>query len=184
MTTWLERRLARRAGKAGLETERLLLSLTETFVQKLVTKNIKRTELARRMGVDRAVVTRVMAGDRNVTLRTLVSVASGLGCRLKMEVEDDAAAEARIDAANHQSLTSASVPLTAGAQNRSAAYTFLLPVHQPLQFWDSVMPVPDGGTLPIEWKAFDITSLIGSAQAVPEGPALQLGDDDGIKAAA
>lgn len=184
MTTWLERRLARRAGKAGLETERLLLDLTESFVQKMVTKNVKRTELARRMGVDRAVITRVMAGDRNVTLRTLVSVASGLGCRLKMEVEDDAAAEAHIDVASQQSVTSASVPLSEGVQSRSAAYTVALPVYEPLQLWDSAMRASDGGTMAIEWKAFDFTSLIGSAQPVPQDPALQLGDDDGIKAAA
>jgi hypothetical protein len=30
-----------------------------------------------------------MAGDRNVTLRTLVSVAASLGCRLKIEIEED-----------------------------------------------------------------------------------------------
>jgi transcriptional regulator with XRE-family HTH domain len=88
MTTWLEKRLAKRSGGAGLETERLFLELSESFVRTMAAKNIKRAELARRMEVDRAVVTRVMAGDRNVTLRTLVSVAASLGCRLKIEMEE------------------------------------------------------------------------------------------------
>jgi transcriptional regulator with XRE-family HTH domain len=89
MTTWLEKRLAKRSGSAGLETERLFLELTESFVRTMAAKNIRRAELARRMEVDRAVVTRVMAGDRNVTLRTLVSVATSLGCRLKIEIEEE-----------------------------------------------------------------------------------------------
>jgi Helix-turn-helix. len=91
MTTWLEKRLARSTGATGLETERLLIDLTETFAAEMETKEIKRAELARRMGVDRAVVTRVMAGDRNVTLRTLVAVASNLGCRLHVTIEDASA---------------------------------------------------------------------------------------------
>ncbi len=94
MTTWLEKRLAERSGSVGLETERLFLELTESFVRTMAAKNIKRAELARRMEVDRAVVTRVMAGDRNVTLRTLVSVAASLGCRLKIEMEEESAVEA------------------------------------------------------------------------------------------
>jgi transcriptional regulator with XRE-family HTH domain len=94
MTTWLDRRLEKQSGQVGFETERLLLDLTEAFTEKMIEKKWRRADLARRMGVDRSVITRVMAGDRNVSLRTLVSFATTLGCRLKIELNDETATKA------------------------------------------------------------------------------------------
>jgi transcriptional regulator with XRE-family HTH domain len=94
MTTWLDRRIARQAGQVGFETERLLLDMTEAFTEKMIERKWTRAELARKMGVDRSVVTRALAGDRNVSLRTLVSFATTLGCRLKIELTDRSTSEA------------------------------------------------------------------------------------------
>ena len=43
------------------------------------------------MGVDRAMVTRILNGDQNVTMKTLVTMACALDARLNFELQDLAA---------------------------------------------------------------------------------------------
>jgi transcriptional regulator with XRE-family HTH domain len=64
--------------------ERLLIGVNEEIVAQLESDGITRTELARRLDVDKSHVTRLLNGMPNVTLKTLVSVASALGCRMSV----------------------------------------------------------------------------------------------------
>lgn len=182
MTTWLEKRLARRSGTTGLETERLFLDLTESFVRTMAAKNVKRAELARRMGVDRAVVTRVMAGDRNVTLRTLVSVAASLGCRLKIEIEDDAAVTSTLAAAERRSKAfskSLEKPITGTTSDSFVATTLGAGV---TRSWDALLQTSVGKTMGIDWKQLGLSKkLLVTARPVPDP---QSGDDDALEPAA
>jgi len=82
--TWLTKRLKNAAGRVSYETERLILGINEQFVRQLVSQEMTRTELADRLRVDKAFITRLLNGTPNVTLKTLVSVASALGCRLSV----------------------------------------------------------------------------------------------------
>ncbi|HEX3067410.1 MAG TPA: helix-turn-helix transcriptional regulator [Thermoanaerobaculia bacterium] len=82
--TWLQSKLRKSAGHVGYEIERLLIGINEEIVAQMEAKGITRTELARRLGVDKSYVTRMLNGMPNMTLKTLVSVASALDCQVSM----------------------------------------------------------------------------------------------------
>jgi len=82
--TWLQRKLKGFAGRVGYETERLSLSVTEQIEAELSASDLTRAELARTLKVSKGYVTRVLNGAPNMTLRTLVSVASAIGCRVSI----------------------------------------------------------------------------------------------------
>lgn len=82
--TWLQSKLRKSAGRVGYEMERFLIGINEEIVAQLEANGITRTELARRLDVDKSYVTRLLNGMPNVTLKTLVSVASALDCRMSV----------------------------------------------------------------------------------------------------
>lgn len=67
--------------------ETLILEATETIVGLMNEQNVSRLELSRRLGRTKAFVSQVLAGDRNMTLRTLADLAYALGCTLRMTPE-------------------------------------------------------------------------------------------------
>jgi transcriptional regulator with XRE-family HTH domain len=56
----------------------VLLDVTESIVRRMIEKNIRRTDLAERLGTSRAYVTKLLDGQENMTLKTLVRVANAL----------------------------------------------------------------------------------------------------------
>jgi predicted RNase H-like HicB family nuclease/DNA-binding Xre family transcriptional regulator len=82
--TWLQNNLRKVSGRVGYETERLMIGINEEIVAQMDAQNVTRTELAERLDVDKAQVTRMLNGTSNMTLKTLVSVASALGCRVSV----------------------------------------------------------------------------------------------------
>lgn len=92
--TWLQRRAESKIGKPTFETQRLLLHLTEAFAARMQQRQMRRANLAREMNVDRAMVTRILNGDQNVTIKTLVTMACALDARLHFDLQDLAAVRA------------------------------------------------------------------------------------------
>ncbi len=66
--------------------EWLLLDLNEQIHEALTAKRVTRSELAERLGTSRAFVTKLLSGHENVTLKTLIRVASALDCTLALTV--------------------------------------------------------------------------------------------------
>ena len=56
----------------------VLLEVTEEIARGLMARNMKRSELADRLGTSRAYVTKLLDGQENMTLKTLVRVANAL----------------------------------------------------------------------------------------------------------
>ena len=56
-------------------TRRFIIEVEELMERRLITK----AELARRMGVSPAQVTRLLAGRRNLTIRSMAAIAHALG---------------------------------------------------------------------------------------------------------
>lgn len=63
----------------GFWTEHVLLELTRLLAIKMKEKNIKRADLARLMGKKRSAITRLLRGEQNTTIRTIVEAAVALG---------------------------------------------------------------------------------------------------------
>ena len=70
-----------------LRREELILEVTEALVEQLEKEGITRSQLAARLGRSKGFVSQVLAGRRNLTLRTIADVADALRCRMKIRVQ-------------------------------------------------------------------------------------------------
>lgn len=64
-----------------LEQEHLLLDVTEMISELMDAEGVSRAELAARLGTTKSHVTQILAGSRNLTLRTLSDIYVALGYR-------------------------------------------------------------------------------------------------------
>ena len=67
-------------------TERAVLDFTEYVVQCMKTAGISRTELARRIKTSPAYITKILRGNTNFTLESMVRIAKALDCDLQMHL--------------------------------------------------------------------------------------------------
>ena len=74
------------ANRRLLRQEELILEVTEALAEALQREGIKRTQLAARIGRSKAFVSQILAGKRNLTLRTIADVADALRCRIKVRM--------------------------------------------------------------------------------------------------
>lgn len=71
--------------------ERAVLEFTEDIVERLEAAGINRAELARRIGSSPAYVTKILRGDTNFTLESMVRIAQALGCSLRTHLQPEGA---------------------------------------------------------------------------------------------
>lgn len=83
---WFKDKLETFREDAEFYAEELILDLTEQIVAAMKELGVNRTELAARMGVSKAFVTKLLRGNTNVTLKTMASLARSLGCNVNIEV--------------------------------------------------------------------------------------------------
>jgi len=77
------------------EFEELLLDVNEQIVALMESQELRRTDLADRLGVSRAFITQLLRGEDNVSLKTLVRVANALGAKFTVNVTPRHIAEMR-----------------------------------------------------------------------------------------
>lgn len=68
--------------------ELAVLDFTEDLQQRMEEQNVSRAELARRMGTSRAYITRLLGGDANFTLMTMVKLSMAVGGALHLHISD------------------------------------------------------------------------------------------------
>lgn len=68
-----------------LQEEELILDVTESLSRLLEEVGLSKTELARRLGKTKGFVSQILAGGRNLTLRTIADVADALDYRIHIE---------------------------------------------------------------------------------------------------
>lgn len=67
--------------------EGAILEFTEEILQKLKTSGVSRAELAERLGNSRPQISRLLSGQNNFTLRTMVEVSRALNCELRLHLQ-------------------------------------------------------------------------------------------------
>jgi hypothetical protein len=67
-------------------SERAVFRLTEDIVRRMDAGGVTRAELARRMGVQPAYVTKILRGTGNFTLESMVRIARALDSTLRVEL--------------------------------------------------------------------------------------------------
>ena len=80
-----------------VEQETLIFEATEMLSELMEGDGVSRKELAEKLGRSKAFVTQILAGDRNMTLRTLSGFAFALGYRVKVVAEPLAEGRERRD---------------------------------------------------------------------------------------
>ena len=63
-----------------------IIEFTESVLEQLERKNMTRADLAEKMNVSPAYITKLIGGSNNFTLRTMVRVTRSLGCELKLSL--------------------------------------------------------------------------------------------------
>jgi len=72
-----------------LREEQLIVEVAEKLVEMLVRENVSRTELGRRLGKSKGFISQILAGDKNLTLRTIADVCDALGYRPHLDTARD-----------------------------------------------------------------------------------------------
>lgn len=73
--------------KKLLNEETLILEVAEQFWEQMNDQHVSKTELARRMGVSKARVGKMLDGSNNLTLRKIANMATALGMKFKVVLE-------------------------------------------------------------------------------------------------
>ena len=85
---WIERQTRTPAARRRYEQERLILWTTEAVCEAMECEGLNRSEMAERLGTTRAHVTQLLSGSRNMTLRSLASLAHACGMRASISLEE------------------------------------------------------------------------------------------------
>ncbi len=84
--TWFVEMLEKYKDDLEFRMEGVILEFTEKIVQKMEELDINRSELAERLGVSKAFVTKLLNGNPNLTIKTMMSLADVLGCDLNLDL--------------------------------------------------------------------------------------------------
>ena len=86
MTESLESIFEQQKQSIGFWEEMAIIEFTESVLEQLERKNMTRADLAEKMNVSPAYITKLIGGSNNFTLRTMVRVTRSLGCELKLSL--------------------------------------------------------------------------------------------------
>lgn len=76
-----------------LRQERLIFEVTEALSEALAKERITKAELAERLNKTKGFVSQILAGGRNLTLRTIADFADALRCQIRIQLVKEARPE-------------------------------------------------------------------------------------------
>lgn len=81
----IAREIEQRRNDPDYEFEVLLLEVNRQISALMKSEGVRKVDLAGRLGVSRAFITKLLRGETNVTLKTLVRVAIALNAEFKIQ---------------------------------------------------------------------------------------------------
>lgn len=85
--TWLEDLTKGYRSDPEYLAERLVLDLNEQVIERMHRRQLRRSDIARQMGVSKSYVTKLLRGNSNMTLQTLVSLSLAVGAVPRIEMQ-------------------------------------------------------------------------------------------------
>ncbi|MDP2645488.1 MAG: helix-turn-helix transcriptional regulator [Desulfobacterales bacterium] len=82
---WFKNKLEELKDDFEFRLEGFILHITEDVCKRMVEKDMKRSDLAKRLNVSPPAVTKILNGSSNFTLRTLLSIADALEYELDVK---------------------------------------------------------------------------------------------------
>jgi transcriptional regulator with XRE-family HTH domain len=86
LETWYKEKIQKFRDDVEFLTETAILDFTEKIVDKMHKTGLSRAELAQKLGVSKPFVTKLLNGNPNMTIKTMVSIAHALECELGVEL--------------------------------------------------------------------------------------------------
>ncbi len=84
--TWFENKLAKFEKDLDFITEEAIIEFNEKIVEKMKERGLNNTKLAKLMGVSKPFVSKLLNGNPNMTLKTMVNIAEALDCNIYIDV--------------------------------------------------------------------------------------------------
>ena len=97
---WTKGELEKYQDSIGYRLEEAILNFTEQICEQMEKQKITRAELAERLGVSRAFITKLLNGNPNLTLKTMINMASALKSDLNIQIQPRRSAAKRLKAVN------------------------------------------------------------------------------------
>lgn len=91
--TWFKARLEEAKKRRAFRVQQLTVSFANKLAQIMKAKEINNSELAERIGSSPAYMTKVLRGDANYTIETMVKLADASGSTLRISLEPKIAGE-------------------------------------------------------------------------------------------
>ena len=91
LATWYKEKIEKFRDDVDFLTETAILDFTEKLVGKMHQAGLCRAELTQKLGVSRPFVTKLLNGNPNMTIKTMVSIAHALECEMKIALRRKAA---------------------------------------------------------------------------------------------
>ena len=80
--SWIESYIDQNQYTVEFQTELAIIDLNEKIIAKMAKQKVSRVELANRLGVSKAFVTKLLNGNPNMTIKTIISLGLALDCQL------------------------------------------------------------------------------------------------------
>ena len=84
--SWIENYIDQNQYTTEFQTELSIIDLNEKIIAKMDEKKVNRVELAKRLGVSKAFITKMLNGNPNMTIKTINSLALALDCQLYLDL--------------------------------------------------------------------------------------------------
>jgi len=86
MEAWYKEKIQKFRDDVDFLTETAILDFTEKVVDKMQRTGMTRAELAHKLGVSKPFVTKLLNGNPNMTIKTMVAIANALECEFSAEM--------------------------------------------------------------------------------------------------
>jgi transcriptional regulator with XRE-family HTH domain len=84
--SWFYDTLQKFGNDLEFKTEQAILDFTEKVSERMIEQSITRTDLAQRLEVSKAFVSKLLNGNPNLTIKSMVSIADALKCNLSIDI--------------------------------------------------------------------------------------------------
>jgi transcriptional regulator with XRE-family HTH domain len=124
--SWFEKMLDSVKESFAFRLETTILHLTEQICERMKQKNITRKQLAENLSVSPPAITKILNGNSNFTLRTLLTIADALDLDLTVNFRPkDISAEAQMGSVIHVTMADCTYhgPITTGLYRMPALHS-------------------------------------------------------------
>ena len=84
---WMDKKLKEFKDDVGFLLEKAILNFTEEICEQMEKKKVSRADLAKHLGVSRAFITKMLNGQPNLTIKTMVAIAHALDSEFHIEFQ-------------------------------------------------------------------------------------------------